>query len=257
LGTRLKKLKLLRIAYIKRTIKVNNIQAHPNRFVTMQTFDPKVFDYEMNETMRADLTQVYMQNSWYKENFAKMEQLINLKEQENRMLKTRLIQGGQEYERLKARLMLSEQERERLKANDATHHKNDTNDKIPETKFNTREELYRKLTERAKKTAEETVKDAAQKNNSEERVKNALKIAKSPLAKIRVLAKLVGVVAATAASSNPNGSGSTEYKTLWRSILMIVHDDKRKSGISPQMEDLYNCVCKQVNDLPKQFKPRA
>ena len=220
----------------------------------MQTFDPKVFDYEMNETIRADLTQVYMQNSWYKENFAKMEQMINLKEQENRMLKTRLIQGGQEYERLKARLMLSERERERLKANDATHHKND---KIPETKFNIREELYRKLTERAKKTAEETVKDAAQKINSEERVKNALKTAKSPLAKIRVLAKLVGVVAAAAASSNPSGRGSTEYKTLWRSILMIVHEDKRKTGISPQMEDLYNCVCKQVNDLPKQFQPRA
>ena len=208
----------------------------------------------MNETMRADLTQVYMQNIWYKENFAKMEQMINLKEQENRMLKTRLIQGGQEYERLKARLMLSERERERLKANDATHHKNDTNDKIPqETNFNIREELYRKLTERAKKNAEATAKDAAPRFSNEERVKNALKVAKSPLAKIRVLAKLVGVVAAAAASSNPNGSKSTEYKTLWRSILMIVHEDKRKSGISPQMEDLYNCVCKQVNDLPKQF----
>jgi hypothetical protein len=41
----------------------------------------------------------------------------------------------------------------------------------------------------------------------------------------------------------------TEYKTLWRAILMIVHEDKRRPGLSPEREALFNCICKRVNEL--------
>jgi hypothetical protein len=74
----------------------------------------------------------------------------------------------------------------------------------------------------------------------EEKVVSALKNAKTPLAKIKIMASMVGV--------NSTQKGTT-YRAIWRAVLMIVHQDKRPCGLSMEKEALYDCICKEVNAL--------
>lgn len=81
------------------------------------------------------------------------------------------------------------------------------------------------------------------KGDLDAKVDQALKTSKTPLAKLKTMCTMVGVDPTLV---NQKG---TEYKTLWRAILMIVHEDKRRPGLSPEREALFNCICKRVNEL--------
>ena len=76
--------------------------------------------------------------------------------------------------------------------------------------------------------------------NIEEKVEAALKNAKTPLAKIKIMASMVGVNSAL--------KGAT-YRAIWRAVIMIVHQDKRPCGLSSEKEALYDCICREVNTL--------
>ena len=83
---------------------------------------------------------------------------------------------------------------------------------------------------------------AAASAGAEERVDREIAKGKSPHAKLKIMALMVGI---------PNTS-NMDYKKLWKTVIMTVHCDKRvRMGLSVEMDALYECVCKRVNALPK------
>jgi hypothetical protein len=81
------------------------------------------------------------------------------------------------------------------------------------------------------------------KGDVDAQVEQALKAGKTPLGKLKIMCTIAGVDQALIDQKG------TDYKALWRAILMIVHEDKRQVGVSPEQEALFNCICKRVNAL--------
>lgn len=187
-------------------------------------------EYELNEAMKSELQQSWAEISMLKASLSEAEK-------EADSFKTRIVTLQRDAMFLKAKLAQAEREKEKFKL--AAH----TAEKNAEAKFNMRAELLKKMMERARQKAERGAHPKKPCEDVEERVMKALKGAMTPHSKLKVMAELVGV--------SHTVRNTADYRTLWKTVLMIVHQDKRRDGISAATEELYDCICKRVNDLPK------
>lgn len=204
-------------------------RAHKQRMTTASSKDK--IEYEINEAMRSEL-----QQSWYENNVLKSN--LTKANQDAETFRSNMLMMQRDVLFLKSKLAQSEMEKEKFRMAAAMAEKN------AEAKFNMRAELLKKMMERARQKAERNMQNKQHSSEDvEEKVSKALKNAMTPLSKLKVMAEMVGV--------SQSVRNSADYRTLWKTVLMIVHEDKRRDGISPATQELYNFICKCVNDLPK------
>lgn len=184
----------------------------------------------MNEALRVELAEAYSENSMLKQKLETAEAAAAMWKQTSIAAENKAMNFDMEYRKntLYCQEMI-------MKANIRAA--------MAEKKLN---DLIMAIKKKEEENAAAAAAAAATKNiiNIEERVEEALRAAKSPLAKLKIMATMVGIKV-------DKNHQQKDYRTLWKSVLMVVHEDKRRPGVSAEVDALFNCICKKVNALPK------